>query len=155
MSVAHAHSEPMARAVSREVIGGLQWTLWLSLLTLPFSYANVFFLARIGPEALGTFGIVQLYIGVVSVFLYLGGNSVLMYYLPHSAPERRLQFAGSYLAVIIAWMLPMMIAVVFFPKLLTLAFGPGDAATQYILLSLAPVYIVFCVAVAALKGMFD
>ena len=36
---------------------GMRWTLWLSLLALPFGYATSFLLARIGPEALGAFGV--------------------------------------------------------------------------------------------------
>ena len=59
------------------IAAGIRWTLWLSLLALPCSYATNVLLARIGPEALGTFGVLNVYIGIVSGFFSSAGVQCL------------------------------------------------------------------------------
>src|SRR5260370_38093149 len=70
----------------------MRWTLWLSLLALPFSYLTNFLLARIGPEALGTLGVLSVYIGVVFVVFFLGGSAVPMRFLTELDSDRRGSF---------------------------------------------------------------
>ena len=53
-------------AYQRErIISGMRWTLWLSVLAAPFSYGTTIILARAGPEVVGTYGLLLLYITIV------------------------------------------------------------------------------------------
>lgn len=102
-SVFSPHSTTMADqpvAVSRmflpnpselrtRIFVGMRWTVWLSILALPFSFGTNVILARIGPEAIGTFGLLAVYISIVAAFLYLGSDSVIIKFIPELAAERR------------------------------------------------------------------
>jgi len=56
----------------RRIVSGMRWTLWLSVLSVPFSYGTTILLARSGPQVLGTYGLLMVYIGLVASLFYLG-----------------------------------------------------------------------------------
>src|SRR5579875_34190 len=78
------------------ITSGMRWSLWMSLLALPCSYITNILLARIGPEALGTFGVLNVYIGLVFVVFFLGGCAVPMKFVPELDSHRRSSFLVSY-----------------------------------------------------------
>lgn len=138
------------------IVSGMRWTLWLSVLSIPFSYGTRILLARIGPEALGTFGILTVYIGVVAVFLYVGGNAVVIRFLPAIEPEKRGSFLASYLAVLLLAMLPWLALVTASPRVMELVFGSQTPARLLLLLMyLSPVYVLFSVVTATLKAEME
>jgi O-antigen/teichoic acid export membrane protein len=138
------------------IVSGMRWTLWLSVLSIPFSYGTKVLLARIGPEALGAFGVLTVYIGVVAVFFYLGGNAVIIRFLPAIAPEKRASFLASYLAVLLLAMLPWLALVTASPRVLELVFGSQTPVSLLVLLLyLSPVYVLFSVVTAALKAEME
>ena len=67
-----------------KIMVGMRWTLWLSVISIPFSYAITILLARCGPEVIGTYGLLTVYIGVVASLLYLGGDTVIIKFVPDS-----------------------------------------------------------------------
>src|SRR5262245_36494345 len=103
IAVATAHQH-------ERLASGMRWTLWLSLFTAPCGYASSIILARVSPEAIGTYGLLSLYVGVTSVFLFLGGPAVAIKFIPEIVPERRISFLLSYFLVACGAALPYQLA---------------------------------------------
>ncbi|MGB9443620.1 MAG: hypothetical protein WBR26_01365 [Candidatus Acidiferrum sp.] len=138
------------------IVSGMRWTFWLSAASVPFSFGTIVILARISPEAIGTFGLLQIYIGVVSVFLFFGGNAVLIKLVPGLSPADRISFFLSYFFVNCVAILPWLVAATLWPAGLRYLFGEGKTSVFWIaLLYLSPLYILFSASLAALKGMLD
>jgi len=134
----------------------VRWTLWLSLLALPFSYATNVLLARIGPEALGTFGVLNVYIGVVFVFFFLGGCAVPMKFLPGMTTDRRSSFLASYGFVILLSFLPWLLLATWRPQLLHFLFGnAGTPQLQLQLIYLSPLCLAYLLMITSLKGILE
>ncbi len=140
----------------REILAGMRWTLWLSILCAPLGYLTTVLLARVGPQTIGTYGLLSLYISLTSVFLFFGGNGVAIKFLPELEPGKRASFLASYFFVIIAATLPYQIAASLWPKGLKYVLGSEVSESFGVLLIwLAPVYILFSLVLAALKGLLE
>lgn len=138
------------------IVSGMRWTFWLSAASVPFSFGTTVILARISPEAIGTFGLLQIYIAIVSVFLFFGGNAVLIRFVPDLTPSDRVSFFLSYFLVNCIALLPWLAAATLWPVGLRYLFGEGHTGAFWIvLLYLSPLYILFSASLAALKGMLD
>lgn len=135
---------------------GMRWTVWLSVLAVPFSYGSSVLLARTGPETIGAFGILTVYIGLVSSVLYLGGDAVAFKFLPEMDREKRLSFLFSYFLVICGSLAPWLALAVLFPRELHYLFGrnPGKGFLLLVL-CLAPLPILFSLIRAVLKANLD
>ncbi|MHB8412004.1 MAG: lipopolysaccharide biosynthesis protein [Candidatus Acidiferrales bacterium] len=139
-----------------QMIAGMRWTLWLSVLSAPCGYITTVLLARVGPQVIGTYGILVLYIGLTSVFLFFGGNGVAIKFLPELPQEKRLSFLLSYGLVILAATLPYQIAASVWPEGLKYVFGREVSNWFGLLLTwLAPICIFSSLALAALKGLLE
>ncbi|MDE3179189.1 MAG: hypothetical protein KGM47_05955, partial [Acidobacteriota bacterium] len=140
----------------RRIVTGMRWTFWLSALSAPFGYGTSALLARTGPEVIGTYGLLMVYITLVAAIFYLGGDAAVIKYVPEITPEQRPSFLSSYLLVICLGLLPWLALVSLWPRGLHYLFGSqGGAPFQILLLTLSPIYIVFCLVAAALKGMLE
>jgi O-antigen/teichoic acid export membrane protein len=139
-----------------QMISGMRWTLWLSVLSAPCGYITTVLLARIGPAVVGTYGLVSLYIGLTSIFLFFGGNGVAVKFLPEVPAEKRLAFLISYFFVILAGTLPYQIVASIWPKGLQYVLG-SEAGNWFgvLLVWLAPIYILWSLVLAALKGLLQ
>lgn len=138
------------------ILSGMRWTLWLSVLAMPFSYGTNVLLARLGPEVIGTFGLLGVYIALVTAFFYLGGDTVALRFVPELPPGDRAPFLGSYFLVICLTLLPWLGFAALFPDKLHYLFGrQGGAPFHLLILCLSPIYILFCLLIAALKGMLE
>ena len=84
----------------RQIVSGMRWTVWLSAVSIPFSYGTTVLLARTSPEAIGTYGLLSVYIGAVLGLFYLGGDAVAIKFIPELDPERRLSFLVSYFTIV-------------------------------------------------------
>lgn len=138
------------------ILRGLRWTLWLSALAMPLGYATRLMLARTGPQVIGAFGLLLIYIRLVSTFLLLGGNAVLIQFLPQLAPQQRRGFLMRYGAIVLAALAPWFAIAWFWPAGLHWLFGAvGGARFQVILIWLSPIYIALSLSNAALKGLLE
>lgn len=138
------------------IMSGMRWTLWLSIFSVPFSYGTSILLARLGPEVLGTYGILSIYIGTVSAFLYLGGNAIPQRFLPMVAPENRRAFFRTFGALLAVGIILWMALAILWPKGVGYLFG-GQLSPQVlrIVLCLSPVYIAFYSGTASLKALLE
>jgi hypothetical protein len=83
------------------MISGMRWTLWLSILSAPCGYVTTVLLARVDPAVIATYGLMSLYVGLTSMFLFFGGNGVAIKFLPEVPAQKRLSFLISYFLVIL------------------------------------------------------
>ncbi len=140
----------------RSIVSGMRWTFWLSALSVPFSFGTSVILARVAPEVIGTFGLLQIYIGVVSVFFFLGGNAVLIKFIPELDRDGRVSFFVSYFGLNCVALVPWLVAATVWPGALRYFFGEGHTGPFWILLLyLSPLYIIYSASLAALKGMLE
>ncbi len=140
----------------RSIVSGMRWTFWLSALSVPFSFGTSIILARVAPEVIGTFGLLQIYIGVVSVFFFLGGNAVLIKFIPELDRDGRVSFFLSYFVLNCIALIPWLIAATKWPGALRYFFGEGHTGPVWVfLLYLSPLYILYSASLAALKGMLE
>ncbi len=136
------------------LVSGMRWTVWLSALAIPFTYGTRILLARLGPEALGTYGLLLVYVGLVSTLLFLGGNAVAIRFLPLLSAQQRVPFLLRYLGVIAVALAPWLLWATVFPAQLRLFFGStGGWAFQRDIIWLAPLYILFSLALSVLRGV--
>jgi O-antigen/teichoic acid export membrane protein len=138
------------------MISGMRWTLWLSILSAPCGYITTVLLARVDPAVVGTYGLLSLYIGLTSVFLFFGGNGVAIKFLPELPAAKRLSFLISYFLVILAAILPYQIVASIWPRGLQYVLG-SEAGNWFgvLLVWLAPIYILSSLVLAALKGLLQ
>lgn len=142
--------------VRSRIRSGMQWTVWLSFLTVPFSYATKVLLARVGPEVIGVYGLLLVYIGIVTCIFYFGGDSVAIKFLPELDRTERARFMFSYALVISALMVPWLGLAALFPDKLHYLFGRGlDKNFLLLILCLAPIPILFSLVQSALKAFLD
>ena len=138
------------------IFSGLRWALWLTVLSTPFSYGITVLLARSGPEVLGTYGTLVVYLGAVTAFFYLGGDNVAIKFLPELPRERRAPFLLSYALIIGLWFCGWLVAVAIWPDSLRLLFGKvGDHRFQLLMISLAPICLLQNLVIGALKGLLE
>jgi O-antigen/teichoic acid export membrane protein len=138
------------------MISGMRWTLWLSVLSAPCGYITTVLLARVDPAVVGTYGLLSLYIGLTSIFLFFGGNGVAIKFLPEVPAEKRLAFLISYFLVILAATLPYQIVATIWPRGLHYLLGSeADNWFGVLLVWLAPIYILSSLVLAALKGLLQ
>jgi len=138
------------------IVSGMRWTLWLSILSIPFSYTTSVLLARTGAEVIGTYGLLTLYIVLASTLFYLGGDAVPIRFLPQIESKSRLSFVLSYLLITFLAALVWIALAFAWPQGLGYLFGQnGGAALRLTLVCLAPLYIVYSVVNAALKAEME
>ena len=136
------------------IVSSIRWTLWLSILSAPCGYLTSILLARVGPEAIGTYGMLSLYVAFTSVFLFLGGPAVVIRFLPELSIERRLSFVYTYFAILCAAALPYQLVAILWPQTLRLIIGnQADALLRTVLIWGAPIYLLFSLSIAALKAI--
>jgi len=134
----------------------MRWTVWLSLLAAPFSYCTSVLLARAGPEVIGTFGILSVYLAFGTAFLYLGGDTVTIKFIPELASRDRLSFLFSYFLLICVAAIPWIVVAATWSGKLHFLFGSQiSAVSQLLLLCFAPIPILLSLVIAALKGNLE
>lgn len=138
------------------ILSGMRWTVWLAALAMPFSAVTTVLLGRAGPEVLGTYGLLSVYVSFVSSFLYFGGDVVVIKFVPECPREDRVPFLLSYLLLTCATTAPWIAISAIWPGLIEKIIGHnGGNYFNFYLLCFAPVQIAFTIFVAAHKGMLD
>ncbi len=138
------------------LLSGMRWTVWLAALAMPFSALTTLVLGRISPAVLGTYGTLSVYVSFVGSFLFFGGETVVIHYIPACRGVERLRFAFTYLAITVASCLVWLVAATLFPPLIQDLVGHQNrAGFDLWLILLAPIQISFALIVASLKGMLE
>jgi O-antigen/teichoic acid export membrane protein len=138
------------------MLSGMRWTVWLTAASIPFSYCTSTLLAKTGPEVLATYGLLSVYIGLVTAFLYLGGDTVVIRYLPSVPETLRSRFVASYFSVVLVALMPWLVLAVLWPEAVGYLFGQ-HSMTRFNrwILATAPLPIAYAMICAALKATLD
>ena len=138
------------------MLSGMRWTVWLAAASIPFSYCTSTLLAKTGPEVLATYGLLSVYIGLVTAFLYLGGDTVVIKYLPSVPEGLRSRFVASYFSVVLVALTPWLVIAVLWPEGVGYLFGQ-HSVTRFNrwILATAPLPIAYAMICAALKATLD
>jgi O-antigen/teichoic acid export membrane protein len=140
----------------RRVLGGMRWSVWLSCVAVPFGATINLLLARVGPETIGVYGLLSVYVGMVSAFLYFGGDTVVIKFTPECNAQDRVSFLLSYLLLILIVIVPWLALAFLSPSSVSAVLGKtAGERGNFILLCLAPIPIVFHMVVACLKGLLE
>jgi len=137
------------------IIAGMRWTLWLSVLAVPFSYGTTILLARAGPQVIGTYGLLMVYIGVVACLFYLGGDAVSIKFIPQLSGDRKAPFLASYFVILLAGLIPMLVVAKSWPRGLHYLFGEQESSFPFLVFCLSPIYLSFALVAAALKAELE
>jgi len=105
----------------------------------------------------GTYGLLWLYVGLTSIFLFFGGNGVAITFLPELPAEKGLSFLVSYFLVILATTLPyQIVASQVYNRIITLAsftlyaglyFGAGPFLASHYVAIIWSSYLVLAIFV--------
>jgi O-antigen/teichoic acid export membrane protein len=140
----------------RRVLAGMRWSVWLSCVAVPLGAATNLLLARVGPETIGVYGLLSVYLGMIAAFFYFGGDTVVIKFTPECAAQDRVSFLLSYLLVVLLLIVPWLGFAYLIPSGVTAIMGQSAGERgNLLLLSLAPIPIVFYMVVAGLKGMLE
>lgn len=138
------------------VHSGMRWTVWLTALAAPFTYGSRILLARVGPATIGAYGLLSVYIAVVTCIFYFGGDSVAIKFLPELDPPKRVSFLFSYFFIICVSIVPWLALATLFPQGLHYLFGRDtDKGFLLLVLCFAPLPILSSVIQAAMKANLD
>ena len=138
------------------ILSGMRWTMWLSCLAMPMGLGTSVLLARTGPAAIGTYGLLTLYLGIVTTFFYIGGDTVVIKFVPLLDGKQRLSFLMSYLSVICLVVLGWMAVASIWSGDLHYIFGDGSSKQFYLLiLAVSPIHICFSMVASTFKGMLE
>ena len=80
----------------RSSVSGVRWTLILSAVAIPLSYATNVILGRISPRALGAYGLLIVFSAIITTFFLFGGSQVVVRFLPELRSEKKGAFIFSY-----------------------------------------------------------
>jgi len=137
------------------IVSGMRWTLWLSVLAAPFSYGTTILLARAGPQVIGTYGLLMVYIGVVACLFYLGGDAVSIKFIPELSGEQRGPFLASYFLILLVSLIPWLVLARWWPRGLHYLFGGQGSSFPFLILCLSPICLCSALVTAALKAELE
>ena len=139
-----------------QMVSGMRWTIWATLISAPLAYFVSTLLARLGPEVIGAYGLTSVYSFFASTFLFIGGGAVVAKFTPALPTDKRLSFLATYLLVVLGLALPWQILGTLKPSLLHYAFGDsGNQAIHVLLLWVAPLYVFYLLVDSALAAVLD
>lgn len=102
--------------IKKKSISGAKSTILLTLLSVPLTYGTNIILGRIGPEALGTYGLVLVFIAIINAFILFGGNTIIIKILPEIGDDKKIPFLRTYVAIALIISIIFIILSALFPR---------------------------------------
>lgn len=122
---------------------GIRSALVLNVAALPLSFATNVALGRISPEALGTYGAIQILIGTSFTFFVFGGANVFTRFVPALPEEERIAFLCSYGAAVAGLFVTLTAAGALFPAFTRMVLAQFGAPPPALALALLAASVVF------------
>lgn len=135
---------------------GAKWTVVLSGLSAAITVAISVLLGRIGSTTLGFYTIVLITVNAIVAFFFLGGENVVIYFLPRSAPHQKAAFLTTYAVLVLLFAGSFFLLAIVWPPLLRLLLDqmPDASALGYTAF-LLPAVILHLLVVASLRAEMD
>lgn len=137
------------------LVSGIRWTAWLSVMAILSSFAINVLLARTSREAIGMYGVLSVYVSFVSCFLYIGGDAVIIRFIPRLPNQYRLSFLATYSLSLLVLSLPWILLGHYWPHALTLIFGQEQMPFLSKVFAFSPLYLLLCITGGALRAILD
>lgn len=103
--------------VKARSIRGAKWLLVTNIIGGPASYFISLLLGKTGPEALGSYALVQVFMGVITTFVVFGGRAVLSNFVPKvPTAELRGKMIWAYSAMLLVLMVGVLVLFRVFPS---------------------------------------
>ncbi|MEE9295858.1 MAG: oligosaccharide flippase family protein [Phycisphaerae bacterium] len=135
---------------------GAAWTLIISAIAFPLSYARYILLGRVGhtTEVLGTFALLLLFLNAIYTFFFPGGRNVFPTYFPKlSSEEGRSGLVSGFLYLVAAAAAAGLILALLRPELFDVLLQQRvDARTRTVLLFLIPFALFSALANSIVTG---
>ncbi|MFV9690064.1 MAG: polysaccharide biosynthesis C-terminal domain-containing protein [Desulfobacteria bacterium] len=145
-----------AAEVKQKAVRGARWTLGLSAVSMPVAYGTNIMLGRINPEALGTYGVISLFVSTVTTFILFGGGSVLVKFLPEVDTPRQLPLVFSYFTFSMSTALILAVFVFLYPDVVNFIIQEDiEVSVVRCLLILIPLIVFQQILVFALNGFME
>ena len=142
--------------IKEKSISGAKWAIILTAISLPLGYGTNIVLGRISPEALGTYGIIIIFVSIVITFILFGGNTALVKYLPEVGNSRQVSLIIGYLALSFIIAVPFMLGLYFCPQVINFLLKKGIEANLLThLFLLIPVIILQQIIMFSLNGLME
>jgi O-antigen/teichoic acid export membrane protein len=115
--------DPSGDVIVHRAVRASKWMLYLSASALAAGFCTNILLARIGPVALGFYGLLMLIVSVINTFFVLGGPNVIVNYLPKTPGSLKGAFLLQYAVVVVLFSASCLALGLVFPGLIRLMFG--------------------------------
>ncbi len=124
MSKPDPSTSNVSEEVARRTIAGARWVMILNLSTFPLSFFTNAILGRVSPRALGAYGAIALFAGMISTFVIIGGPKVFTRFVPVIDRRDRFPFLLTYSSIVLALMLAIAgLAIFVYPASVPWALG--------------------------------
>ncbi|WP_273277813.1 lipopolysaccharide biosynthesis protein [Methanothrix soehngenii] len=143
-----------ADEIIQKSTSGAKWTVILSSIALPLGYATNIILGRISPEALGVYGLLNIFILSVTTFLLFGGGNVIIKYLPEIDNDKKVSFLATYTLIVFLITMLAIGLILCYPqilKILNFQAYPPDMLKYLIIF--VPIIILYFIFDSALNGL--
>lgn len=143
-------------AVMKKSITGAKWTFFVSIVSLPMGYSVNIILGRLSAQALGIYGLLNVFISFVLSFILFGGDNAIARYLPLTHPSKRSSFLVGYALISITIALLVMALILLYPQILELLLGQDLSVSRlrYFLI-LIPVIVLFSICNYGLNALME
>lgn len=135
---------------------GAKWTIILSTLAIPLSYMTNIVIGRISNEALGIYAFINIFISFVITFVLIGGNNVIVKFLPELKNKEKNHFLLNYFLIILLISILSILVLCFYPNSLEIVLGQSYPANivPYLILFI-PFIILYSVFDYTLVGLLE
>lgn len=133
---------------------GIMWMGILTIIAIPIQFATSIVLGRISPDILGEFGFIDLFFSTIVTFLFFGGDTVVIKFLPEIKKEKRISFIISYgLIVTILYFFSIVFLKVLniSPKFILGQDFPENYSFNLFILGI--IYLIFYLVTSSLNGL--
>lgn len=146
----------IANEIIQKSLSGAKWTVILSLIAMPIGYTINIILGHISPEALGIYGLLNIFIISVTTFILFGGENVIIKYIPEIEKGKKVSFLASYILIIFLIAMFAIGLIFYYPQILEFVFGHDFPLNllPYLIIFI-PVILIFSVFDSALIGLME
>ena len=142
--------------IIQKSISGAKWTVILSIVAIPLSYITNILLGRVSSEALGIYGLLNIFILSIITFILFGGDNVIIKNLPEIDKDKKVSFLRSYILIVFLIAIFAIGLIYIYPQILEFIFGQALPLNmlKYLIIFI-PIIILYSVFDFTLNGLME
>lgn len=141
----------------QKTIEGAKWTMIIFSLTTIMSFVINLFLARLSPEIVGYYTLINIFISTITTFIFLGGGMIFPTLLPKEKSNlKKVSFIVSYFIIVLILMLIFILLLYLYPSIVEV-FLEKEVSNKlfYLLLFIIPFILIMQFSQSLLNGLFE